>query len=108
MFHSVLLGACPRPCSKRADMLYYYFHIKEEHFKMFFLRQIYIRIFTKTHQIVPVFKNFLEGTCSLTGNLKALSLGLILTWTRFNVFHYIACCIIHLVILFNIFKLHSR
>ena len=36
VFHSVLLGACPRPCSKRADMLYYYFHIKEEHYKMFF------------------------------------------------------------------------
>ena len=64
VFHSVLLGACPRPCSKRADMLYYYFHIKEEHFKMF-LRQIYIRIFTKTHQIVPLFKKFLEGTCPL-------------------------------------------
>ena len=30
-----------------------------------------------------------------------ISLGLILTWTRINVFHYIACCIIHLVILFN-------
>ena len=38
VFHSVLLGACPRPCSKRADMLYYYFHIKEEHFKMFFFK----------------------------------------------------------------------
>ena len=34
--------------------------------------------------------------------------GLILTWTRINVFCYIACCIIHLAILFNIFKLHSR
>ena len=35
VFHSVLLG-CPQSCSKRADtMLYYYFHIKEEHFKMF-------------------------------------------------------------------------
>ena len=33
---SVLLGACPQPCSKRADtILYYYFHLKEEHFKMF-------------------------------------------------------------------------
>ena len=36
VFHSVLQRACPQPCSKRADMLYYYFHKKEEHFKMFF------------------------------------------------------------------------
>ena len=36
MFHNVLLRACPKPCSKRADtMLHYYFHMKEEHFKMF-------------------------------------------------------------------------
>ena len=36
VFHSFLLGACPQPCSKRVDtILYYYFHIKEEHFKMF-------------------------------------------------------------------------
>ena len=75
--YSVLLGACPQPCSMRADMLYYYILIKEEsryaillysykrrNFKMF-LRQIYIRIFTKTHQIVPLFKNFHEGTCPL-------------------------------------------
>ena len=35
VFHSVLLGACPQPCSKLADtILYYYFHIKE-HLKMF-------------------------------------------------------------------------
>ena len=33
-----------------------------------------------------------------------IALGLILTWTRINVFY----CIIHLVILFNIFKLHLR
>ena len=26
------------------------------------LRQNYIRIYTKTHQIVPLFKNLLEGT----------------------------------------------
>ena len=27
VFHSVLLGACPQPCSKRADtILYYYFY----------------------------------------------------------------------------------
>ena len=32
----LLLGACPQPCSKRKDtILYYYCHIKEEHFKMF-------------------------------------------------------------------------
>ena len=43
-----------------------------------------------------------------------IALGLILTMTRFNVFRYIVCCIINLVILFNIFtiftifKLHSR
>ena len=60
-FHSVLLGACPQPCSNRADtMLYYYFHIKE-HFKTF-LKQNYIKIYTKTHQIVPLFKKFLKGT----------------------------------------------
>ena len=41
VFHSVLLGASPRPCSKRADILYYYFHIKEEHFKMFFKTKLY-------------------------------------------------------------------
>ena len=47
--YSVLLGACPQPCSMRADMLYYYILIKEEsryaillysykrrNFKMFF------------------------------------------------------------------------
>ena len=33
---------------------------------------------------------------------------LILTWTRVNVFRYIACCIIHLVVLFNSFILQSR
>ena len=65
MFHNVLLGACLQPCSNRADtILYYYFHIKEEHFKMF-LRQNYIRVYTNTHQIVQLFKNFLEGTCPL-------------------------------------------
>ena len=32
-------------------------------------------------------------------------MGLILTWTRVNVFRYIACCIIHLIILFNIFNI---
>ena len=40
-----------------------------------------------------------------------IALEIILTWTdrtRFNVFRYIACYTIHLVILFNIFKLHSR
>ena len=34
--NSVLPGACPQPCSKRSDtILYYYFHMKEEHFKIF-------------------------------------------------------------------------
>ena len=37
---------------------------------------------------------------------NTLALGLILTWTRINVFPCIVYCIIHLVILFNIFKLH--
>ena len=44
VFHSVPLGSCPRPCSKRADMLYYYFHIKEEHFEMFFTTNLYQNI----------------------------------------------------------------
>ena len=45
-------------CCKRAGtILYYYFHIKED--------KNYIRMYTKTHQIVPLFKNFLEGTCPL-------------------------------------------
>ena len=37
---------------------------------------------------------------------NALALGWILTWTRINVFRCIVYCIIHLVILFNLFKLH--
>ena len=36
------------------------------------------------------------------------SLGLILRWTGINVFRCIACCIIHLVILFNTFKLYIQ
>ena len=53
------------PGCKRADtILYYYFHIKEEHFKMFQDKN-YIGIYTKTHQIVALFKKFLEGTCLL-------------------------------------------
>ena len=39
---------------------------------------------------------------------NTLALGLILTCPRINVFRCIAYCIIHLVILFNIFKLHPR
>ena len=37
VFHSGLApGSLPQPCSKRADtILYYYFHIKEEHFKIY-------------------------------------------------------------------------
>ena len=35
VFHSVLLG-CPQSYSKRAGtILYFYFHIKEEHYKCF-------------------------------------------------------------------------
>ena len=36
VFHSVLLGACLKPFSKRADtILYYYFHIKKNILKCF-------------------------------------------------------------------------
>ena len=35
----------------------------------------------------------------ITIHIQYTSLGLILTWTRINVFSYMACCIIHLVIL---------
>ena len=36
MFHTDLIGAYPQLCSKRAvTLLCYYFHIKEEHFKIF-------------------------------------------------------------------------
>ena len=66
MFLNVLLGACSQPCSKRADtILYYYFHIKEQHFKMFYDKIISESIYTKTHQIVPLFNNFLGATCPL-------------------------------------------
>ena len=39
---------------------------------------------------------------------NTLDLGLILTWTRINVFRCMAYCIIHLVILLYIFNLHPR
>ena len=55
-----------QPCGKHAetvvDLLYYYFLIKKNTVKCI---KNDIRIYTKTHQIVPLFKNFLEGTCSL-------------------------------------------
>ena len=57
---------CPHPCGQHSDTVdlpYYCFHIKEEHCNV--LRQNYIRIYTKSHQTVPLFKNFLEGTCPL-------------------------------------------
>ena len=64
VFHSVLLG-CSQSCSKRADtILYYYFHIKEEHFKCF-KTKLYQNIYTKTHQIVPLFNKNFERTCPL-------------------------------------------
>ena len=64
MFHSVsLLGACPQPCGKHADtvdLLYYYFHIKEEHCKMYYDKIIseYTLKLTKLCH----FKKFLGGT----------------------------------------------
>ena len=55
-YHSVLLGACPQHCSNRADTILYY--IKKNILKCF-KTKLYQNIYTKTHQIVPLFNNFL-------------------------------------------------
>ena len=50
--------------------------------------------------------NTIDNCHVITIIFNTVDLGLILTWTRINVFRCIAYCIIHLVILFNIFILY--
>ena len=54
----------PNPvASGQIHVCYIIIFIQKKNILKCFLRQIYIRIFTKTHQVVPHFKKFLEETC---------------------------------------------